>query len=80
MIGDFALMCRFLLLHTHEMFDPVPLLASFAEACKGKGILSRAQKDGWGYALLQPDDTWKLYKSLKPIWVEKDVLLGVPRS
>ena len=65
-------MCRFLLCKSKQPINPKKILSSFSEmAEKSKAYDGDWQGDGWGFSWLE-DNKWKEYRSLKPIWKEKD--------
>lgn len=74
-------MCRFLLIHAPAGFDPTGLFLSFTNICrKGRSLDREGQRDGWGMAWLQTDETWGIQKSLRPIWEDIAQLTQAPRS
>ena len=65
-------MCRFLLAKSKQPISPKKILTSFAKmAEKSKAFDGDWQGDGWGFSWLE-DNKWKEYRSLEPIWKEKD--------
>ena len=65
-------MCRFLLAKSKQPISPKKILTSFAKmAEKSKAFDGDWQGDGWGFSWLE-NSKWQEYKSLKPIWEEKD--------
>lgn len=81
-------MCRFLLIRSKKKIKPETLLNKFALMCqKSRAPDGDLQGDGWGIALRQSsgqakikDEKWEVYKSLKPIWEERDKFHKFPES
>ncbi len=71
-------MCRFLLVRSKNKIKPETLLDQFAQMCeKSHAPDGDWQGDGWGIAIKSQKSKvkskkWDIYKSLKPIWEEKD--------
>ena len=73
-------MCRFLLVRSKNKFRPEKLLQDFALMCKDSHAPDGdLQGDGWGIAVKykeqrtnNKEQIWKTYKSLKPVWEERD--------
>lgn len=64
-------MCRFLMVRSKGKMRPARLLEQFADMCqKSHAPDGDWQGDGWGIALQMQN--WKTYKSLKPIWEDRD--------
>lgn len=62
-------MCRFLLCKLNKPINLQSILNQFAEmAKKSKAFDGDWQGDGWGFSWLNAKGSWKLYRSLKPIW------------
>ncbi len=73
-------MCRFLLCKSKQLINPKKILSSFAKmAQNSKAFDGDWQGDGWGIAWLK-DNKWQEYRSLKPIWEEKEKFLKFPQS
>lgn len=73
-------MCRFLLVKSQEVIKPEKLLKDFALMCqKSHAPDGDWQGDGWGIAW-QENGTWKLKKSLLPIWEEQNSFLLIPNT
>lgn len=64
-------MCRFLLVRSKKKIKPETLLNQFALMCqKSRAPDGDLQGDGWGIA--SKISNWDIYKSLKPIWEDRD--------
>ncbi|MEK7634116.1 MAG: hypothetical protein AAB437_04705 [Patescibacteria group bacterium] len=73
-------MCRFLLAKSKQPISSKKILNAFAEmAQNSKAFDGDWQGDGWGIAWLK-DNKWQKYRSLKPIWEEKEKFLKFPQS
>lgn len=73
-------MCRFLLVKSKQPISPKKILGSFAKmAEKSKAYDGDWQGDGWGFSWLE-NNKWKEYKSLKPVWKEKNKFSKFPQS
>lgn len=73
-------MCRFLLVKSKEIVKPEKLLKEFALMCqKSHAPDGDWQGDGWGVAW-QEHNSWKLHKSLSPIWEDQDVFSSFPQT
>lgn len=73
-------MCRFLLVKSKLSIKPEKILKSFAKmAEKSKAYDGDWQGDGWGLSWLE-NNRWKEYKSLKPIWKDKQKFSKFPES
>ena len=73
-------MCRFLLAKSKQPISPKKILTSFAKmAEKSKAYDGGWQGDGWGFSWLE-NNRWKEYKSLKPIWKDKQKFSKFPES
>jgi len=73
-------MCRFLLCKSKQLISPKKILDSFAKmAQKSKAYDGDWQGDGWGFSWLR-DNKWQEYRSVKPIWEEKEKLSEFPQS
>lgn len=70
-------MCRFLLITSKKAIQPKELLNEFAMMCKKS---SEWQGDGWGMVWKVEDRGWKVEKSLKPIWEDKNRFDKIPKS
>lgn len=72
-------MCRFLLVRSKKKIKPETLLNKFALMCqKSRAPDGDLQGDGWGIA--SKISNWKIYKSLKPIWEDKEKFHKFPES
>jgi len=61
-------MCRFLLFKSQTLTNPQQILKAFSQmAKKSKAFDGDWQGDGWGMSWLE-NNTWKSYKSVKPVW------------
>lgn len=73
-------MCRFALVRSELQEKPEKTLRDFADmAKKSKALDGDWQGDGWGIAWLQ-DGEWKEYKSLKPVWEDRDSFASFPKT
>src|SRR3990167_11442589 len=73
-------MCRFLLCKSKQPIDPKKILGSFAKMAEtSKAYDGDWQGDGWGFSWLE-NNKWHEYRSLKPIWKEKNKFSKFPRS
>ncbi|KKS46185.1 hypothetical protein A3J20_01575 [Candidatus Gottesmanbacteria bacterium RIFCSPLOWO2_02_FULL_42_29] len=73
-------MCRFLLVKSKEIVKPEKLLKEFALMCqKSHAPDGDWQGDGWGVAW-QEHNSWKLHKSLSPIWEDQDLFSSFPQT
>ena len=64
-------MCRFLLVRSKKKIKPLELLNQFAQMCeKSRAPDGDWQGDGWGIA--SKGQSWEVYKTLKPIWKDRD--------
>ncbi|OGK25013.1 hypothetical protein A3A46_01850 [Candidatus Roizmanbacteria bacterium RIFCSPLOWO2_01_FULL_37_13] len=73
-------MCRFLLAKSKKLIKPYQLLHSFSLMAKNsKAFDGDWQGDGWGIAWLEAK-SWKLYKSLSPIWEEFGKFNNFPKT
>jgi len=73
-------MCRFLLAKSKLSINPEKILKSFAKmAKKSKAYDGDWQGDGWGFSWLK-DDKWQIYKSVRPIWQEKEKFSDFPKT
>ena len=73
-------MCRFLLFKSNKPAEIGPILSSFSRmAEKSRAFDGDRQEDGWGIAWLQ-NDLWHSYKSVKPIWEEREKFNQFPKS
>ena len=65
-------MCRFLLCKSKQPIDPKKILGSFAKMAEtSKAYDGDWQGDGWGFSWLE-NNKWQEYRSVKPIWKEKE--------
>lgn len=73
-------MCRFLLFKSKDKIDPQEYLKQFASICE-KSLTPDGdrQKDGWGVAWKE-NGSWKIKKSLLPIWQERKILSTIPKT
>jgi glutamine amidotransferase len=58
-------MCRLLAVKSEKLFSPVRYLKKFSEISKNS---KEYQGHGWGFAYLNKEEEWKIYKTLDPIW------------
>jgi len=73
-------MCRFLLAKSKLSINPEKILKSFARMAENsKAFDGDWQGDGWGFSWLE-NNKWNEYRSLKPIWKEKDKFSKFPES
>lgn len=73
-------MCRFLLVKSKENIQPKKLLAEFASMCqKSHAPDGDWQGDGWGI-VWKERKSWKLYKSLLPIWKDQNKFSSIPTT
>lgn len=73
-------MCRFLLLKSKKPIIPTEIVTAFAKMSKkSKAYDGDWQGDGWGFSWFEKD-SWKTYKSLKPIWENKKQFIKFPNS
>lgn len=73
-------MCRFLLVKSKKELKPQKLLKEFALMCqKSHSTDGDWQGDGWGIAW-QKNGTWKINKSLLPIWEEHNKFFSIPST
>jgi len=73
-------MCRFILLKSSKLIKPDRIVNSFADmAKKSKAFDGDWQGDGWGLSWLENSD-WKSYKSIKPIWEDRQYLINFPQT
>lgn len=74
-------MCRLLTARFTHATHPRRSLTAFAKMAKeSKSLDGDWQGDGWGIAWLTPDNTWKTYHSLKPVWEDQEVFERVPET
>ncbi len=74
-------MCRFLLLKSKKPINPQPILEKFAiMAERSKAFDGDWQGDGWGFSWLDDKNSWKLYRSLKPIWKDQSSFDSFPKT
>ncbi len=73
-------MCRFLLVRSKRKIKPERFLSSFASMCeKSRAPDGDRQSDGWGIAW-EKNDTWKIKKSLRPIWNDSRIFATIPET
>jgi hypothetical protein len=73
-------MCRFLLAKSKDSLRPEGLLHEFAAMCQRSHAPDGDwQGDGWGVAW-QTDKSWKIHKSLSPIWEDLDKFSTIPQT
>src|SRR3989338_2851170 len=73
-------MCRFLLVKSKEIVKPEKLLKEFALMCqKSHSPDGDWQGDGWGVSW-EEDGEQKIYRSLKPVWDDKDKFSQIPQT
>lgn len=70
-------MCRILMVRSNEKMSITTLLNDFAAMCKNS---QEWQGDGWGVSWKLEDRSWKVEKSLKPIWEDKEKFDQIPQS
>jgi len=74
-------MCRFLLLKSKKAVSPKQFLVEFSEmAEKSKAFDGDWQGDGWGFSWLDKKSSWKLYRSLKPVWKDRSTFSSFPKT
>jgi len=79
-------MCRFLLVRSKEKIKPERLLNQFTDMCQRSHAPDGDwQGDGWGMAIKVQSwklevGSWKTYKSLKPIWKDKNTFSKFPET
>jgi predicted glutamine amidotransferase len=72
-------MCRFLVVKSEEKICPAPLLEAFANmAEKSRTFDGDWQGDGWGVAWLGDENKWQRYRSLKPVWKDREQFVRIP--
>ena len=57
-------MCRLLLVHSRDPFDPAPHLQAFAEISRNS---REFQGHGWGCAVLSGSG-WSVHRDIRPVW------------
>jgi predicted glutamine amidotransferase len=73
-------MCRFLLAKSEDSLRSEDLLKEFAAMCQSSHAPDGDwQGDGWGVAW-QIDKSWKIHKSLSPIWEDLDKFSTIPQT
>ena len=73
-------MCRFLLVKYKKKLKPEKLIKDFALMCeKSRAPDGDWQGDGWGIAW-QEKKSWKLHKSLSPVWEDQDKFISIPQT
>lgn len=73
-------MCRFLLMRSTNQLKPKVVLESFAQmAKKSKAFDGDWQGDGWGVSWIE-NNSWKNYRSLKPIWEDTEMFDNIPST
>lgn len=73
-------MCRFLLFRSENKNKPEKYLTRFAAMCKkSRTPEGDKQEDGWGITWKE-NNSWKLRKSLLPIWEDKKVFSKIPST
>lgn len=73
-------MCRFLLAKSKDLINPKSILKKFSKmAEKSKAYDGDWQGDGWGFSWLE-NKKWQEYKSIKPVWEEKEKFSKFPES
>jgi glutamine amidotransferase len=74
-------MCRFLMVKSVLPLEIENFLLEFSEACKKRKTPDGDwQGDGWGISYLDENYEWNLYRSVKPIWDEKEEFKNIPES
>lgn len=75
-------MCRLLLVNKKQKFNPEEILNSFADMCEASRTPMEGdrQGDGWGVSWLDDNGDWQLFRSIKPIWEDRDKFLTIPES
>ena len=73
-------MCRFIVQSTQTPQNVQERLHAFADMARDSQVSpGKWQGDGWGVAWRDGND-WQLYKSLKPVWQDRDLFAQVPAS
>src|SRR3989339_300826 len=73
-------MCRFLLAKSKQPISPKKILSSFAKMAENsKAFDGDWQGDGWGFSWLE-NNKWQFYKSIEPVWKEKEKFSKFPQS
>lgn len=74
-------MCRFLIQTTRTRQPALARLHAFADMARDSQVSpGKWQGDGWGVAWRDDNDCWQLYKSLRPVWEDREVFAQVPAS
>ncbi len=74
-------MCRFLLIQSKNNNESTVILNRFADlAEKSMAPDGDRQADGWGVAWIDKDKKWRVFKSLNPIWQDRDLFEIIPNS
>lgn len=74
-------MCRLLMIKSQQPLRAGEILVKFAEmAERSRAPDGDWQGDGWGVGWLDQGGNWRVRKSLRPVWKEKDALRHFPAS
>lgn len=75
-------MCRILLANKKEKFSPIEILNSFADMCEASRTPEEDdwQGDGWGVSWLDDKNNWETFKSINPIWKDREEFEKIPES
>lgn len=66
-------MCRFLVVKSSQKQNHQKLINQFSLMCqKSKTLDGDWQGDGWGLVWLDQENNWQRYRSLKPVWKDKE--------
>ncbi len=73
-------MCRFLIVSSKYIINPVDILNGFATACE-KSIAPDGERQGDGFGVsFKNSGKWNIRRSVKPIWEEREILNEIPRT
>jgi len=73
-------MCRFLLAKSENPIKQKTILEQFSiMAQKNKTYDGDWQGDGWGFSWYE-NSSWKLYRSIKPIWQDRSTFQNFPKT
>lgn len=74
-------MCRFFMIKSETPLKIEGFLMKFSEVCKNSRTPDGDwQGDGWGISYTGDKNEWIIYKSINPIWEEKDQIKKIPES
>jgi predicted glutamine amidotransferase len=74
-------MCRFLLLASEATIEVRQMVLQFARMCqRSTDHDGDWQGDGWGIAWWHAPAGWRCYRSVMPIWTERQVLEHLPQT